>query len=93
MFGVSPIGRKVVTPYGNVQSIGKAQGVNPFFQEDSFSISDDAMILSAALSEAKAAITGEMNKLDTNKINELKAQIQAGSYNVSGRDVASKLLS
>lgn len=92
MYNIPPIGRKTVNPYGGVQKPQSTQGVNPFFQEDSFSISDDAMILSNALNEAKTGILDEMNKLDTEKINAIKEQILAGNYQVSGYDVASRLL-
>ena len=93
MYNVSSIGRKTINPYKRIAATGKVNNVNPFFQEDSFSISDDAMILSAALNDVKASLGNEMNKLDTEKINALKQQIQSGNYNIKSSDVAAKLLS
>lgn len=92
MFNISSIGRKTVNPYGTVAKINKVETVNPFFQEDSLTISDDAMILSAALNEAKASLAIEMNKLDGDKISALKEQIASGKYSVSSRDVAAKIM-
>lgn len=88
---ISSVGRATINPYNQMSKTRKVQSANPFFQEDSFTISDDAMILSAALNEVKASLNAEMGKLDTDKINSLKQQIAAGVYNVSGSDVVAKL--
>lgn len=93
MYNISSIGRRTVNPYSALSKSSKVQSVNPFFQEDSFSISDGAMILSAALNEVKASLGSEMSKLDGDKINSLKQQIESGNYSVSSGDVAAKLLS
>lgn len=93
MYNVSSVGMSAVSAYNSVSKSRKTQSANPFFQEDSFTISDDAMIFSAALNELKASLGSEMSKLDEEKIKNLKQQIEAGKYNVSGQDVAAKLLS
>lgn len=93
MYNVSSVGMSAVSAYNSVSKNRKTQSSNPFFQEDSFSISDDAMILSAALSEVKASLGAEMSKIDEEKIHYLKQQIEAGKYSVTGHDVAMKLLS
>lgn len=92
MYNISSIGRKTVNPYSSLSKSSKVRTANPFFQEDTLSISDDAMILSAALNKAKASLNSEMSKLDSDKISSLKHSIESGNYNVTGEDIAAKLL-
>ena len=89
---VSSVQGAKINAYNTVKKMGKPAAVNPFFGEDSFSISEDAKIVSSALSQVKVALNEEMSNLDQSKINAIKQKIQNGSYNISSQDVAEKIL-
>lgn len=64
-----------------------ARGVNNSTTGDNISVSEDARLLSIAMKTAQ-----ETPDTQTDKVAELKAQVQAGTYNASGRTIAERLV-
>ncbi len=81
------IGTQTVKEYGNIKSENRL-----FSKHDTVSISSEAASF-AEVDRTTKAIASEVNGCASqDKINSLKAQIAAGTYNVSAGEVADAIL-
>lgn len=82
------IGSQGIKEYGNIKSAGRIPA-----KQDTVSISSEATMF-AEVDRGTKAIASEVSACaPQEKINSLKAQIAAGTYNVSAGDVADAILS
>lgn len=81
------ISSKGVQGYNNVENVSK-----PMQKKDTVTISPEASAFRELSSSNKAIAAGINNFASQEKINSLKAQIAAGTYNVSADKVADAIL-
>lgn len=77
---------KLLRTYLKQQKVKKSPETN-LSPEDQFEISEESKLLSAALQELK-----KMPEIRQERVEQIKAQIKARTYNVSAEKVAEKML-
>ncbi len=82
-----PVGKiepiKAVEPVEPRHFRGQAEGL----QEDRITLSDQARLIESARQKVKA-----METIDEEKVAEIKARLEAGTYRIDSRQLATKIL-
>ena len=78
---------KLLNKYNNQKKDDKSGKIEKGTKKDSFSISENAQQLQKAKAEAS-----KVSKARQEKIARLKQEIDQGNYNVSGEEIAEKML-
>lgn len=73
----------VINAYSKQKQYIKADNTNKVFK-DKVEISEDAKYLSK--------INSDNENIDIDKVNEIKKKVQEGTYNVSSRNIAQKII-
>jgi negative regulator of flagellin synthesis FlgM len=81
---------KIISQYIHVKGNATTQSSSAQ-KSDKVELTDKSQTFSAALKEAKKAF-GTRSTEELNRIQEVKQQVSDGTYNVSGEDVAAKML-